>query len=73
MKFNNREIKDLSDNELQIANSSIQAAYEAREARKADPIFVKRFAKQPFPEPGPAFQQMRLEIEAEIKKRGLKV
>lgn len=67
-KWQNKEIKDLTDNELVKANDAVdrtEAAHTARIAERRERHKKIEFGRNP------AFDQLKLEIETELTKRGL--
>lgn len=69
IKWNNKEIKDLTDDELKVAGKSLSDMHEFRESKKLDPRWEKRFENRPMPEPNPLFVKLKATIEAEINNR----
>ena len=70
-KWNNKDIKDLTNDELLTANKSLVSMHEFAESKKADPKFAEKFKSQPLPAPNPLFIELRDHINAEIETRKL--
>lgn len=70
-KWQDKELKDLTDTELLAANQSMVSMREFVEGKKLDPRYAKKFENQPLPEPNPSFVILKNEIEAEINNRKL--
>lgn len=68
MKWGNKNIVNLTDNELVKANDGIQKTQDVHTARIAERR--ERHKKIEFGR-NPAFDQLKLEIETELTKRGL--
>ncbi len=67
MQFNNKEILELSNDELKNAHANCNKILDDRKLASEH----EKFKKMPFPPPNPKFIEMKNEIENEIKKRKL--
>lgn len=71
MKWQEKNIKDLSDIDLLAARDTLKNMHEFKEKQQSDPRFIKKFENQPASIVNPVFEELQLEITNEIKLRKL--
>lgn len=71
IKWQDKEIDKLSNNELLEAKHSLEKMENFREEKKQDRRFKKRFERQPEPTVNPLFTELKDTITKECNKRGL--
>ena len=69
MKFFNKKLVDMSDNELKHAHSSLKTMEEDLIKKRQNPKFIKKFQNRPPPTINPAFTEMQNNLKSEMKKR----
>lgn len=73
MKYRNKEIGELSDEELTEAQMSMWASGDFYERRVASPQYKERMQNQPLPTRNPRFDELKFALEAEMKRRNLNI
>lgn len=68
MKWQDKEIANLTDDELISANSKLIEMMSFYDSKTSDPRFLKRVGNN-MPTVNPSFVALREEIAAELKKR----
>lgn len=71
MKWKEKEIKDLTNQELIDASFELNKIQNNYKTKISHPKFEEKFKNQPIPEPNPAFIQLQTEINEELEKRNL--
>lgn len=69
MKYKTKEVKDLTDMELEWAKIDIDNRHEDVLAVRNSEAFKKKMGNRPLPDINPAFLQLQTEINQEIEKR----
>lgn len=69
MKYQNRELTELTLNELAEASFKLQAMETELNKKREHPKFKKQMLGQPEPGINPAFVELQTAINDEIKKR----
>jgi hypothetical protein len=67
MKYNNKELGELSDDELQSAKADMRQRLSAYHERLSQHPKLEKL--KPKPEPNPAFLQLQAAIDTEINNR----
>lgn len=71
MKYNGKELSELTDAEILEAKTALQKQLNDRETKLAnDPKYEKKFKRFP-PTVNPAFTQLQIELGNEILKRNI--
>lgn len=69
MKWNDKEIKELTQSELIDASFSLNKMLQTNEVKKQYPKYKLKFAGQKPPEINPAFAALKSAVDKEIKDR----
>lgn len=70
-KWENKEVKDLTNNELVMASWTLENMKNFQEKRKNDPKYIKKFENQPEAPINPVFEELVEAITIELKNRNL--
>lgn len=71
MKWNRVEIKDLSNNDLLAANTTLKEMNDKTIEKRKSVAFIVKMQKQPTTATNPVFMDLQKEIQAEITNRKL--
>lgn len=71
MKWNNKDISDLTDTELIEASKSIIQMHENFTTKRNSPEYAEKLKQKSKPEINPSFLLLTDEINTELKKRNV--